>query len=313
MSAKRTPITAIITRTKNRPLLLERAVKSVLAQTSKDYIHVILNDGGDKIEVEDILSQYPDLHRKVIHNESSVGLTTALNQGIRAVNSDFIAILDDDDSWLPDRVEKVTKYLEEKPEIKGVAVMMDRVIEEVKGDKINEISRNPWYEGITEVSLFDQLLDNYLTNNCITYRRELYEELGGYDETLEVAEDWDFGIRYLLRYDISFIPEVLALYHHRPEATGDEGNSVFAAMDLHKKKLITLRNRYLRKDIERGLFGVGYIMNNLDHERNLAKAAKVELDEQTVRLEGHVNYATNQMVERIKSFSLLDIIRKKKQ
>ena len=288
-------ITAIITRTKDRPALFERAVQSVVAQTSKDYIHVILNDGGDKKVVEEILGKYPDNNRLVIHNEKSVGLTPALNQAIKATDSDYIGILDDDDTWLPDRVKKVTDYLDAHLNEPGVAVLMDRFIERVENGEIITESVNPWYEGVTEVSLYDQLLDNYLTNNCITYRRTLYDELNGYDETLEVAEDWDFGIRYLLKYDIFFIPEVLAGYHHRPAAKGADGNSVFSGIDAHRRSLVKLRNRYLRQDINNGVFGVGYIMNSLAHERCMVENAKDVAIEQVVRLEGHINYTAEQL------------------
>ncbi len=288
-------IVAIITRTKNRNVLLERAVKSVVSQVSKNYVHVILNDGGDHAGVEKVLDKYPDKNRVIIHNKKSVGLTRALNQAIKSVKSDYIAILDDDDSWLPERIGKVSEYLDEHTDEPGVAVWMDRVIEEVKGDEVVEVRRDRWYEGVSEVSLYDQLLDNYLTNNCITYRRSLYDELGGYDETLEVAEDWDFGIRYLLKYDIFFIPEVLALYHHRPDAKGPSGNSVFAGRDTHRRSMIKLRNRYLRQDIDKGRFGIGYIMNQ---QLSVRKISRVDDDKalgRVVRLEGHINYATEQL------------------
>ncbi|OYW86571.1 hypothetical protein B7Z17_00005 [Candidatus Saccharibacteria bacterium 32-49-10] len=172
---------------------------------------------------------------------------------------------------------------------------MDRFIERIEDGTIIEESVNRWYEGVTEVSLYDQLLDNYLTNNCITYRRTLYDELNGYDETLEVAEDWDFGIRYLLKYDIFFIPEVLAGYHHRPAAKGADGNSVFSGIDAHRRSLIKLRNRYLRHDIKEGVLGIGYIMNNLAHERLMTEKAKDAAIERVVRLEGHINYTAEQL------------------
>ena len=297
MTASKKLITAIITRTRNRPLLLERAIKSILAQTEKDYIHVILNDGGDKKEVEDILARYPDHRRRVVHNKTSVGITRALNQAIQSVDSDLVAILDDDDTWMPERIERVTAYFESNPRLPAIAVKMDRVIEEINDNKIKEIRRDPWYEGICQVSLYDQLLDNYLTNNCLTYRRDVYDELHGYDESLEVAEDWDFGVRLLLEYDVDFIPEVLALYHHRPDEKSSNGNSVFAGIDIHQRNLIKLRNRYLRQDIEKGVCGVGYIMNSLHHERLRLKLNNEYIDKQSVRLEGHMNRNTEAIKE----------------
>lgn len=287
--------TAIITRTKNRNLLLERVLKSVDSQTSKDFVHVVLNDGGDKQSLEALLKKYPADNRVVIHNKTSVGLTPALNQAIRAVDSTYIAILDDDDSWAPERIEVVTAFMEDNGS-RGSVVVMDRIVEEINdaGTKVRELSRNRWLEGIYSVSLYAQCLDNYLSNGSFTYTREVYKELGGYDEQLGVAEDWDFGIRYLLKYEAEFIntKEPLTFYHHRPQQTGDTGNSVFASVDTHAKNLSYLRNHYLRKDLQAGTFGIGYIMNDLAYRR----AEGIEHDKKAlanvVRLEGHINHVS---------------------
>lgn len=311
MAQKKQPITAIITRTKDRPVLLERAIKSVVSQTSKSYVHIVLNDGGAVAPVEALLENYPDENRRVIHNDKSVGLTGALNQAIRSSESEYIAILDDDDSWMPERIQRVADYLKEHTDKSAVAVQMDRVIERIDGDDVVELSREAWYEGVTEVSLYDQLLDNYLTNNCLTYRRCVYDTLNGYDETLEVGEDWDFGIRLLLETDVSFIPEVLALYHHRPDMKGSGGNSVFAARDVHERSLTKLRNRYLRADIKAGSVGVGHIMNSLHHERQVLRTLEAQRDEQTVRIEGHINHSSDELRGAIDASSLYRTLRKK--
>lgn len=300
MTSKRTKL-ALITRTRNRNILLERAVQSVLAQTSKDYIHVILNDGGDKKKVEDLLNRYPDKNRKIIHNVSSVGLTPALNQAIRAVDSDYIAIMDDDDTILPTRIEETVKYLDET-QAPAIAHYMDRVIEEITDDGIKQLSRERWHEGVTTVSLYKQCLNNYLTNGCVTYRREVYEDLGGYDERLEVAEDWDFGLRLLLKYDVDFLDtkEPLSIYHHRPEQKGDDGNSVFAGIDAHTRSLHKLKNKHLRHDLTVGKLGIGYIMNSLadDREKEISRE-KAELDK-VIRIEGHINHVGDEIKDSIK-------------
>lgn len=288
----RQPKMAIITRTKNRQLLLERAIKSVLAQTDRDYVHVIVNDGGNKKDLEVLLGKYPDSNRVVIHNEASLGLTQALNQGIRAVDSRYISILDDDDSWADNRIESVHNFFEQHPAAKGVAVFMDRIIEKIENGKIVEVSRNRWHEGVDVVNLYKQCLDNYLSNGCFNYTRKVYDELGGYDEELGVAEDWDFGIRYLLKYDVDFLvtEHALMYYHHRPNQTGDSGNSVFAGVDMHRYNLNILRNKYLRQDITNGTLGVGYIMNNLAYLREVDQTHERADADRVVRIEGHINY-----------------------
>lgn len=294
MSAKKKPpITAIVTRTKNRPFLLERAIKSVLAQTSKDYIHVVLNDGGDKDVVEKLLAKYPDPRRIVIHNEVSVGLTPALNQVIRAADSDFIAILDDDDRWHPERLERSSTVLSDR-NAQATVVPMEIVTEEVEDSRgrVREIERIPHPESWSgEVSLYRQIHRNFLSNGAVHYARELFEKLGGYDETLPVAEDWDFGVRLLLEVNVEQVrsDEALVQYHQRPSIkSGDVGNSVHAGVLEQERSINLLRNKYLREDLKRGSLGIGYIMNNTEQNVN-----------DIVRLEAHINRATQQVVQEI--------------
>lgn len=304
---------AIITRTKNRHILLERAIKSVLDQTDKDYIHVIVNDGGERNSLDDLLNQHPDTNRIVIHNKESAGLTRALNQGIQSVESAYISILDDDDSWARDRLEITNTYFDEHPVAKGVVVFMDRIIESIEDDKIIEESRNRWHEGVDVVNLYKQCLDNYLSNGSFSYSRDIYNELDGYDEDLGVAEDWDFGIRFLLKYDVDFVStdHALSYYHHRPKQEGDSGNSVFASIDQHKVALNQLQNKYLRQDINSGRLGVGYIMNNLRYERERDAVMQRENLGLVTRLEGHINFMSKEVIDRT-AYRVIDSMSLKK-
>lgn len=281
------PKVAIITRTKDRPLLLSRVLQSVSEQAFDDYVHVILNDGGDKDKLEKLLKQYKSDKRVVVHNKKTVGHTEALNQAIKAADSKYVTILDDDDSWPPERLEKTVSYLEKTGD-KAVVVKMDVVEEEITDSgKIHKMSQYLHPEsGEGEINLFKQCYKNYISNGIVTYQREVYDELGGYDESLAVGEDWDFGIRLLTKYDVGFLrsEKPLFFYHQRPKQHGDQGNSVHAGVNVQEKTINVLRNRYLRKDLAMGGLGVGYIMNSLAQDESWI-----------VRLEGHMNYSVEQL------------------
>src|SRR5579872_6127308 len=96
------PKVAVLTRTKNRPLLLRRALDSVLAQTFTEWQHVIVNDGGDRGEVDALVEhvgkRYGD-RVKVVHHERSQGMGAAGNAALRASTSEYVVFHDDDDSW----------------------------------------------------------------------------------------------------------------------------------------------------------------------------------------------------------------------
>lgn len=294
----------IVTRTKNRTLLLERAIKSVDLQTYKDYIHVVVNDGGDKKAVDELARKYPNENRVIIHNKASAGGTRSLNQGINSCDTEYVFILDDDDSWSSDRLRLAVDYLDATC-AKGVVSVMDKVVEELEGDEIRVISKDRWRDDIRRISLYEQCLDNHLSNGCFSYRREVYSELGGYDETLEVAEDWDFGLRFLQKYDVDFIETDHALvnYHHRPNQKGDAGNTVFAGVSKHDKALNAIMNRYLREDIREGRFGIGYIINDLKFRQKEYSRQHENALRNTVRIEGHVNYVADDIKQCIRQSS----------
>jgi glycosyltransferase involved in cell wall biosynthesis len=281
-SPQQTPKIAIITRTKNRNLLLRRVVESVKAQTYREYVHVILNDGGDREELEALLGEISDIQRVVIHNETSVGLTRALNQAIRAVESEYITILDDDDTWPSDRLEKVMDFFDKNPNTAAAVVKMDIIIEDIQDGEIIKRDQHLHPDsGDGEINLFKQCMRNYISNGVVTYRRSVYEELNGYDESLATAEDWDFGLRLLLKYDVESIQSdtPLFFYHQRPQLVDDNGNSVHAGVREQEVTVNKLRNKYLRDDLNNNKLGVGYIMNQMVFDIS-----------NVVRIESHTNY-----------------------
>jgi glycosyltransferase involved in cell wall biosynthesis len=84
------PAVAIITRTKNRPILLPRAIESVLSQSFKDWIHVIVNDGGDPAELEAVIEPHLPAYKgrlSIMHHAVSLGMEAASNAGIHSSQS----------------------------------------------------------------------------------------------------------------------------------------------------------------------------------------------------------------------------------
>ena len=108
---------AVITRTKNRPLLLPRATESVLNQEVDNLIWVVVNDGGARCEVEEVVQSFrsnPGNEAIVIHNETSVGMEAATNIGVRSCDSGYIISHDDDDTWEPGFLSTCLRFLQEK-------------------------------------------------------------------------------------------------------------------------------------------------------------------------------------------------------
>ena len=82
-----------------------------------------------------------------------------------------------------------------------------------------------------------------------------------YQETLPVLGDWEFYLRFLEKFDIGVIDKPLAFYHHRPQMSGAYGNTLYSGFSQHVRYDAVIRNELLRRDIQRGQFGLGFLIN----------------------------------------------------
>lgn len=226
-------------------------MRSVLGQTFDDWVHVIVNDGGDISPIEILINKYRDSYRKritLINHESSLGMEAASNAGIRASQSRYILIHDDDDSLEPSFLAQTTGYLDavDEPGIKGVSTLCNVVYEDANDDKIRFHGKCPYRKlrGFIDIAAMARI--NQFPPITFVYRREVLETVGFYDESLPVLGDWDFNLRFLGRYDIGVIASPLANYHKRPDQRGSYGNSLYDALDRHLYFDSIIRNRYLR-------------------------------------------------------------------
>ena len=267
------PEVAVITRTMTRPYLLRRAIQSVLSQFFEDYEMIIVNDGGDPKHVDKALEvafrERPELERfankiRVIHHKKNKGMEAASNTGIRASDSRYIVIHDDDDSWHPAFLERTVSYLDAPPlpTIKGVITKTLVVFERLIGwDIIYEdtVPFEPWVKnwdwnadmGMERVVIpYDKLCEmNLFPPISFVFSRKVYDKVGGFNENLPVLGDWDFHMKFAAVADIGIIWSRLAYYHHRRTNNPLLGNTVIAGKSKHTLYFDYLRNSILRKTL----------------------------------------------------------------
>jgi glycosyltransferase involved in cell wall biosynthesis len=251
----------IVTRTKDRGVLLHRALASVKAQSHKRWRLVVVNDGGEPEPVNTAVSDVfaGDRRVEIIHNGTSLGMEAASNAGLARLDTDTAVIHDDDDSWDPRFLELSLRTLNEKsaelPTVRGVATGINAVYETVGDGPPSIDSVEPW-QSDPERPLTPGILDlvRMLERNCFPPIAFLYDlpaarDLGLYDESLPVLGDWEFHSRFAMAYDIWVLSEPLANYHFRLGATGAMGNTVIAGVDRHKLFSQILSNRWLREQL----------------------------------------------------------------
>jgi glycosyltransferase involved in cell wall biosynthesis len=279
----------------DRPLFLERALLSIAHQSFRDYVHVVVNDGGDNEAVKAAIKRTHCDHARVrlVDAVKNRGMEAASNLAIRNSRSKFIVIHDDDDSWEPEFLHKTVAFLEgaEGSRYGGVITHSTYCSEEVTAEGIVVRARAPYKSWVENVHLMEMAIGNFFPPIAFLFRREIWERLGGYNEHYPVLGDWDFNLRFLIEADIGVIPEALANYHHRDRGDGTAfGNSVIAGRDKHVEFAAVVRNNLLRSLARRGhsaaatLVGVGLY---LEDQRNLLRASDdrlAQLGKETVDL-----------------------------
>lgn len=272
------PRVAIITRTVDRPVLLERTLRSILAQTFEDW-QLVMVDMGKAGVVEDLLSRHASEFRgRVKHvryedpNRGMRGLP--INAGINASRSELIVLLDDDDTWEPQYLEKMEAALRDKPHpnARG-AVCRTRCIEETSvKEGLSPIRSYPLNENLCNVTLGSLAVVNRFPPHSFMYERGALTTVGLYPDDYPVLEDWHFNLRFLLHHDIVAVPETLANYHFRPPGTtGDEANSLTGERDDHKFHESRLINDALREDIRSGKPGIGQVLTQAAISREISE------------------------------------------
>lgn len=259
---------AVITRTKNRGVLLRRALVSVARQSYKDYEHLIVNDGGDRAQVEQalgVLAKEDQNKVRVIHNEKSLGMEAASNCGVRATEAPLIVLLDDDDSWQDEFLKRTVEVLQQQPSLMGVVTRSCLVLERLCSDQAKCTHVSPLNPELQSMKLAALAAENLFAVNAFVYRREAYETLEPYPEDMPVQGDWLFNLKFLARYEVGVIPEYLANYHQRVGVASHLGNTVRQSVPLHVSERVRAMNKLLRADLAAGRFGLGVLVSMAEY------------------------------------------------
>lgn len=188
--------------THNRADVLGRAVASVLAQTWTDFELIVVDDGSTD-HTAAVLAEFDDPRLTGMHQENK-GVSAARNLGIRASSGRFIALLDSDDSWLPDKLARQLAFMRES----GMEISQTDEIWIRDGARVNPCRKHAKLAGwFLERSLELCLI----SPSCVLFSRALWEELGPFDERLPACEDYSLWLRVGLRYPVGLIPEALTI------------------------------------------------------------------------------------------------------
>ena len=226
---------------------LSEAIQSILDQTYQDFEIVITNDGSTDGSIDRIRA-FDDSRILLYNFDRNRGVAAATNNCIQHARGKYLAILDADNVFVPNKLETQLQFLEKHPEIGAVFSWVELI--EDSGSELKDTG-HPYY------ALFDQpnrtrqewLNHFFYRNNCLCHpsamiRRECYDAVGYYDTRLSQLLDFDLWIRLCRQYEIFIIPEKLLRFRIHDDDSNLSGQSL-GAQSRHDWQASQILNNYL--------------------------------------------------------------------
>jgi glycosyltransferase involved in cell wall biosynthesis len=288
---------AIVTRTKDRPLLLHRALASILCQRYRHWHVYVVNDGGDRQVLETVVNEYllPFEGRvTILHNEASLGMEAASNRALAVAEGEYVVVHDDDDTWHPDFLTDTIAFLNAPANARYVGVVTNCTVvqERIAQGRIVEERTEPWWGNSKHIDFRRLLVINAFPPISFVFRRSIIDRIGSFNDDLPVLGDWEFNLRAMMLGDIGRIERSLACYHYRRQ-TDDAafGNTVTSGDESHKRYNVLLRNSIVRLTLQANPELIGLLQPVLHAVAELDR----RVEEQVRNLEPQLGNAQHQL------------------
>lgn len=210
-------VTAIITTYRRDKSIVSRAINSVLMQTYKNIELIVVDDNGFDSEyhtmVSDVVNSYGSDKIRFIANENNSGVQISRNRGIENAKGEYLALLDDDDEWLPNKIEEQVQVYRNDVKSLGIVYSWFYLITIDDNERESKsIIETPSYKSNEVVT---QLLrGNFIGSNSFPLLKTSYvKEVGGYDINLPSSQDLDLWIRLSQVSEIYCIDKPLSKYY----------------------------------------------------------------------------------------------------
>lgn len=208
----------------NRIEPLRRALRSVFNQTSKNF-EVIVVDDHSSLNVKAVCEEFPVTYMKT----SGKGVSAARNTGIQAAQTEFVAFLDSDDEWQPEKLQKQIEYLNANPEI---SIVHTNEVWIRNGQKVKQAPKHQKFGG----RIFDKCCELcIIAPSSVLAKKTLFDQVGLFDEEFTVCEDFDLWLRITSEHEVGFLTEELTIKHGGHE---DQLSMKHHSMDLWRVRAL---------------------------------------------------------------------------
>jgi glycosyltransferase involved in cell wall biosynthesis len=222
------PLVSVVTAAYNMGDYVAEAVDSVLAQNYPNVESIVVDDGSTDGTAQ-VLELYRDEPRVTVVRQANAGQTAAKNRGLAAARGELIGFCDADNRWLPDKLSVQVPLFVGRPRL-GV-VYGDLILIDGAGERLP----TPPVERFSGDITAQLLVDNFVTFNTTLTPRRVLEEVGGFDESLRMAIDYDLWLRISLRYEFLHVPRPLVEYRiwggQMSHRTGERMDNFFRLLE----------------------------------------------------------------------------------
>lgn len=206
------PTVSVIIPTYNRACFLRSAIASVINQTFQDF-EIIIVDDGSKDNTQSLVQELEDERIRYVRHETNRGEAKARNTGVLNSSGEYIAFLDDDDEWFPDKLQRQLNLLQSADSSVGGVYTGYVAIDAVEGRTLRECA--PEKRG----NIYKDLAAGNVIGgpSTVLLRMECFKKLGLFDETIPWGLDYDMWIRIAEKYGFECIKEPLVKYYYHED------------------------------------------------------------------------------------------------
>ena len=200
------PLVSIITITYNRSDLIHRCIESIQKQTYTNYEHIIV-DGNSDDNTEEIVRSYRDSHIRYV-KLTTKGPQIQMRAGADIATGKYVTFLDDDDEYLPTKIEKQVNLFEKESDKVGIVYCWMTYYDTAAPESPIRIHK-PEFKGF--VGDITPVFPRVSGTPTMMLRRTVYEEFGGaFDDSIGyLMSDWEFIARVTQKYEVDYVPESL--------------------------------------------------------------------------------------------------------
>lgn len=259
---------SVIIPTYERPSFLRDAIETVLEQTYDDIEIIVVDDGSSEPYAKKFVSNYSEAVTCICHDENQ-GLSAARNTGIKESSGEYVAFLDDDDRWHRTKLSRQIKAIESDDQAGLATCLVTAVTPD--NELVHCETTAPSGDCSDKILVSNQIG----TPSRVVVRRECFDDIGTFDESLPTKQDWDFYLRLCQEWNIVAVEDHLCF-----RTVHESMSSSATALERDKNTILNKHEKLIRErgkweqaqtavaaEVARSYLGSGELKKARDYSR----------------------------------------------